>query len=93
MFGDARGQLAFAGPVSAVPAGWLQRAREALLDGYYAVVEPTGLLPPSGGVIEEVLALYELEKAVYELRYELEHRPGWVSIPVNAIAAILDRTT
>ncbi len=76
-----------------VPAAWHLRAREALLNGYYAVVEPTGLLPPSGGVTEEVLDLYELEKAVYELRYELEHRPGWVPIPVQAITTILDRTT
>ena len=36
---------------------------------------------------DEVLALYELEKAVYELRYELGHRPDWVAIPVAAIAS------
>jgi maltokinase len=73
-----------------VPADWLPRARTALLDGYYAVVEPTGLLPPSGVVTDELLALYELEKAVYELRYELEHRPGWVAIPAESIAEFLD---
>ena len=73
-----------------VPAGWTLRAREAVLDGYFAVVEPTGILPPSSAVTNELLALYELEKAVYELRYELEHRPDWVSIPARAIAALLD---
>lgn len=74
-----------------VPDDWVPRARTALLDGYYAVVEPTGLLPPSGSVTDELLALYELEKAVYELRYELEHRPGWVAIPAESIAQLLDR--
>lgn len=73
-----------------VPDGWEDRAREAILDGYFAVVEPTGILPPSSAVTDELLALYELEKAVYELRYELEHRPDWVPIPVQAIAALLD---
>jgi trehalose synthase-fused probable maltokinase len=73
-----------------VPEGWRGRARAAVLDGYYAVVEPTGLLPPGSAVTDEVLALYELEKAVYELRYELEHRPDWVAIPVAAIAELLD---
>ena len=74
-----------------VPSEWLPRAREALMDGYFAVVEPTGLLPPSGQVTDEVLALYELEKAVYELRYELDHRPTWVAIPVQSIADLLDQ--
>jgi len=72
-----------------VPDDWLPRARAAVLDGYYAVIEPTGLLPPSGAVTDELLTLYELEKAVYELRYELEHRPGWVAIPAASIAEFL----
>ena len=73
-----------------VPDAWLQSARDALLDGYFAVVEPTGLLPPSTSVTHEVLGLYELEKAIYELRYEVAHRPGWAAIPAAGIAAILD---
>ena len=32
--------------------------------------------------IEQLLAIFELEKAVYELRYELNNRPDWVRIPV-----------
>ena len=72
-----------------VPDAWLPAARTAVLDGYFAVVEPTGLLPPTSAMIDEVLGLYELEKAVYELRYELAHRPDWVAIPAAAIAALL----
>ncbi len=75
-----------------VPAGWLPAARAALLDGYFEVVEPTGLLPPTSAMTQEVLGLYELEKAVYELRYEIAHRPGWVAIPAAAIDVLLDRT-
>lgn len=76
-----------------VPQDWLPAARAALLDGYFAVVEPTGLLPPTNAMTSEVLDLYELEKAVYELRYELSHRPGWIAIPAAAIGDLLDRTT
>ena len=72
-----------------VPASWLAAARGALLDGYMTEVEPTGLLPPTASVTEELLGLYELEKAVYELRYELAHRPDWASIPAAAIDALL----
>ena len=34
--------------------------------------------------------MFELEKAVYELRYELNNRPDWVAIPVAGILRLLD---
>ena len=34
--------------------------------------------------------VFELEKAVYELRYELNNRPDWVGIPVAGIVRMLD---
>jgi predicted trehalose synthase len=51
-------------------------------------VDPN-LLPPGHAAIESVLGIYELEKAVYELRYELDNRPDWVPIPVAGIERIL----
>jgi len=38
-----------------------------------------------------MLSVYELEKAVYELRYELDNRPEWVSIPVAGILRLIDQ--
>ena len=64
-------------------------AREAFLEGYLAAVEPT-LLPPSAAATQTLLSIFELEKAVYELRYELDHRPDWVPIPVAAIVRLLE---
>ena len=55
------------------------------LAGYRATVDQT--LMPSGSAMDKLLAVFELEKAVYELRYELNHRPDWVAIPVAGIAA------
>jgi predicted trehalose synthase len=71
------------------PEGWEQRARKAFLDAYFDAVEPT-LLPAGQAAIEKLLAIFELEKAVYELHYELNNRPDWVPIPVAGIARLLD---
>ena len=74
---------------SPAPEGWEQRAREAFLGGYFSTVDPT-LLPAGQAATEKLLQIFELEKAVYELRYELNNRPDWVPIPVAGIARLLD---
>jgi predicted trehalose synthase len=71
------------------PDGWETSARTAFLDAYLGAVEPT-LLPAGQTAISKLLAIFELEKAVYELRYELNNRPDWVPIPVAGIARLLD---
>jgi maltokinase len=72
------------------PEGWEARAREAFLVGYRETADPS-LLPPSDGATQQLLSVFELEKAVYELRYELDNRPDWVGIPVAAIVRLLDQ--
>jgi trehalose synthase-fused probable maltokinase len=72
-----------------VASDWEDRAREAYLEGYRSTVEAT-LLPPGQEATDKLLAVFELEKAVYELRYELNNRPDWVPIPVRGIARLID---
>jgi trehalose synthase-fused probable maltokinase len=71
------------------PEGWEERARKEFLSGYRSTVDPT--LVPSGSAMDKLLAVFELEKAVYELRYELNNRPDWVKIPVAGIRRMLDQ--
>jgi predicted trehalose synthase len=71
-----------------VPEDWEERARERFLDGYLETVDAT-LLPPGDAAVERLLAVFELEKAVYELRYELDNRPDWVGIPVAGIERLM----
>jgi trehalose synthase-fused probable maltokinase len=71
-----------------VPENWEARARQAFLDGYLSTVD-VNLLPPGKTAMDSVLGIYELEKAVYELRYELDNRPDWLPIPVAGIERIL----
>jgi trehalose synthase-fused probable maltokinase len=70
------------------PDGWEGRARTQFLEGYRETVEQS--LVPSGSSMDRLLSVFELEKAVYELRYELNHRPDWVRIPVAGIQRMLD---
>jgi maltokinase len=71
------------------PAEWEQSARTRFLDGYLDAIDAT-LLPATRPEVDRLLAVYELEKAVYELNYELGHRPDWVGIPVAGITRLLE---
>ena len=71
------------------PEGWEERARESFLAGYLEAVDSV-LMPPGEPPTRTMLSIFELEKAVYELRYELNNRPDWVSIPVAGILRLLE---
>jgi maltose alpha-D-glucosyltransferase / alpha-amylase len=64
---------------------WEMETRTAFLSAYDAAAHGAALyewLNPGSGL----LGLFELEKALYELRYELGNRPGWAGIPLQGIA-------
>ena len=64
--------------------GWMTEVRAAFLGAYEAEARRTSqhvALTPGHGL----LGLFELEKALYELRYELNNRPTWVGIPLQGI--------
>ncbi|HXR11071.1 MAG TPA: phosphotransferase, partial [Gaiellaceae bacterium] len=71
------------------PEGWEDEARARFLAGYFETVDPA-LLPAGPAATERLLAVFELEKAVYELQYELDNRPAWVSIPVRGIQRLIE---
>jgi trehalose synthase-fused probable maltokinase len=71
-----------------VPEGWEQEARERFLDGYMSEIDHA-ILPAGASAVSKLLAIFELERAIYELRYELNNRPDWVAIPVACITRLL----
>ena len=68
---------------------WEHQARQRFLDAYLEHVDPN-LLPAGHVAVNKLLSIFELEKATYELRYELNNRPDWVGIPVAAIERLLE---
>ncbi|HEY2602280.1 MAG TPA: hypothetical protein VGI67_12040 [Thermoleophilaceae bacterium] len=73
------------------PDDFEQRAREIFLERYLATIDPS-LLPSGEAALRHLLSVFELEKAVYELRYELDNRPDWVPIPVAGILRLLEES-
>jgi maltose alpha-D-glucosyltransferase/alpha-amylase len=60
------------------------------LKGYLSVQEIAMILPPSMEDIQLLLDGYILQKAFYELGYELNNRPDWIQIPLEGILQILE---
>jgi maltokinase len=68
---------------------WEERAREAFWEGYLSVPDVVELLPRNEGAREALRRAFELDKAVYEVIYELKHRPTWVDIPASALERMI----
>jgi maltose alpha-D-glucosyltransferase/alpha-amylase len=52
-------------------------------------MSPAALLPCQRDELEGLLTVYLLEKAVYELGYELNNRPEWVHLPLQGIEQLM----
>lgn len=70
---------------------WLEEATSAYIDQYRAVVSDASaaLIPASDGAFRHALDLMIAEKALYEVRYELNNRPDWLPIPLNALRRLV----
>lgn len=69
---------------------WYMWNAATYLSAYLAEASRGEFLPKDRGQLEMLLNAYILEKAVYELDYELNNRPTWVQIPLDGILSLLD---
>jgi len=60
-------------------------ARESFIQGYREVTRGAPFLPADDATFWVMLRAFELEKLLYEVRYEMQNRPDWVRIPVQAL--------
>ncbi|MDP8261945.1 MAG: maltose alpha-D-glucosyltransferase [Candidatus Ancaeobacter aquaticus] len=59
------------------------------LNAYLEGMSKTDLIPNQRSERELLLYIYLLEKAIYELGYEMNNRPDWVSIPLKGIEDLI----
>ena len=70
-------------------AQWQQETAAAFLAGYQAAAAGTPSYPSDRSHFAELLECFMLEKALYELRYEMDNRPDWVGIPLAGLLEIM----
>jgi trehalose synthase-fused probable maltokinase len=78
-----------AGSLGAWAESWNASVADRFLASYFQVAGSAAYLPASREETRILLELHLLEKAVYELGYELNNRPTWVGIPLEGIARLL----
>jgi maltose alpha-D-glucosyltransferase/alpha-amylase len=85
--------LSPAGAPSQAGERWVRRASASFLEGYLDEIArvPARLLPASPAAFSRALAVFELDRALYEVRYELDNRPAWLGIPLRGLARLLAR--
>jgi len=70
---------------------WERIARDRFLQGYITRSHEGTFLPADNDAQAALLDFFEIDKALYELRYELGHRPDWVHIPLRGIRQVIER--
>ena len=58
------------------------------LRAYRHTAQHARFLPSAEENLRKLLAIYLLDKALYELSYELNNRPAWVRIPLMGILSL-----
>ncbi|MGH7405928.1 MAG: putative maltokinase, partial [Candidatus Methylomirabilales bacterium] len=69
---------------------WTVWVSTVFLKAYLAIAVETPLIPRNRGELQVLLDAFLLEKALYELAYELNNRPDWVRIPIQGILELLE---
>jgi len=72
--------------------GWRQTTQGAFLDAYREAVGGASIRPADAGFEKALLDLFLIQKAAYEVGYEMAMRPDWIDIPLRGLIALLDET-
>ncbi len=70
---------------------WYREMSSVFLQSYLEATVGASFIPPNDSEFQILLAAYLLDKAVYEVGYELNNRPDWVVIPIRGIKHILQK--
>lgn len=69
---------------------WYRTVSSTFLEAYYATAGDAPFLPSSREDRQLLLDLFILEKAVYEVAYELNSRPAWLGVPLTGVISVME---
>lgn len=70
---------------------WEQLARDRFSHGYLSRSHEGDFLPADRASLAALMDFFEIDKALYELGYEMSHRPDWIDIPLRGIRQVIER--
>jgi maltose alpha-D-glucosyltransferase/alpha-amylase len=79
------------GKLATALEAWRNRSTAAFLDAYREAMTDVRLWPSMPDAADRILNFFLLEKAFYEIEYELAHRPEWLRVPLAGMLRILSR--
>jgi maltose alpha-D-glucosyltransferase/alpha-amylase len=68
---------------------WYLYVSASFLNSYLKTTKDSLFIPKNPDELQILLRAYLLEKAIYELGYELNNRPDWIQIPMKGIESLL----
>jgi len=68
---------------------WYLWVSATFLKSYMELMSDTPILPQDPEGVKTILDAYLIEKAIYEVNYELNNRPDWVGLPLKGILQVL----
>jgi maltose alpha-D-glucosyltransferase / alpha-amylase len=79
------------GKLGAALVEWRERSTAAFLAGYREFMTNQQLWPADPQASMQMLNFFLLEKTLYEIEYELAHRPDWLRVPLTGMVRILSK--
>ncbi|MDQ8727704.1 maltose alpha-D-glucosyltransferase [Bradyrhizobium sp. LHD-71] len=77
------------GQLQAALADWREASVQSFLTAYRATLTDARLWPQDPATADNVLQFFLLEKAFYEIEYELAHRPDWLKVALSGALRVL----
>jgi maltose alpha-D-glucosyltransferase / alpha-amylase len=81
------------GRLAAALAKWRDASTAAFLAAYHETMTNALIWPADPQAAERMLNFFLLEKVLYEIGYELAHRPDWLRVPLTGMIRILSQDT
>jgi maltose alpha-D-glucosyltransferase/alpha-amylase len=70
---------------------WRDESCESFLRGYREGLRDARSVPSDDGERRRLIDIFQMEKALYELRYEVDNRPLWLNVPAEGLLALVHR--